>query len=261
MHFIASVTLPLILLWSVHFTIASHSRNCAFPFVFNGKTYHSCTKQNSRSSDPWCSLDHHFKGRWKSCDEKDLKNNPPDESAEVKNLQSTVKNAKNRMEALEKQVMLLLKQVQDMRASTSAANEKLSKQVQALSEGLLKMKRASGFPAKRMNDLMERLVGVKDAHSKKLDSYKSTLHSILKNQSTVDRRLAMLMSLLSQKETPKSCDLRSLLSCNPETKDCPLKTLGELISKGVAETVKKELQTIILQPNPLPIHGRRTRGG
>eukprot|EP00300_Choanocystis_sp_HF-7_P033166 c45460_g1_i1.p1 GENE.c45460_g1_i1~~c45460_g1_i1.p1 ORF type:complete len:1571 (+),score=239.90 c45460_g1_i1:618-4715(+) len=42
---------------------------CVFPFVYNGKSYSSCTKQDSQSGSFWCSTTPEYEGQWGNCAE------------------------------------------------------------------------------------------------------------------------------------------------------------------------------------------------
>ncbi|XP_055463363.1 binder of sperm protein homolog 2-like isoform X2 [Psammomys obesus] len=39
--------------------------NCVFPFIYGDKLHYNCI--SIRSDFDWCSLDFHFKGRWRYC--------------------------------------------------------------------------------------------------------------------------------------------------------------------------------------------------
>ena len=49
------------------------TKQCIFPFKFNGKTYNKCTKDESENGQPWCAFKVNrrgevVKGKWADCD-------------------------------------------------------------------------------------------------------------------------------------------------------------------------------------------------
>ncbi|CAF1200921.1 unnamed protein product [Didymodactylos carnosus] len=42
-------------------------KDCVFPFIFNGTTYHNCTTDGDNSPRPWCSLHANYIGAYKLC--------------------------------------------------------------------------------------------------------------------------------------------------------------------------------------------------
>ena len=49
------------------------SDDCRFPFSFQGKLYHSCTKDHSENGQPWCAIQVDdrgivINGKWGDCD-------------------------------------------------------------------------------------------------------------------------------------------------------------------------------------------------
>lgn len=238
------VVVAATLLVSSSLTTATHN-NCVFPFVFKDKTYFSCTREGSKSTSPWCSLDRHFVGRWKLCDDIDIKVDArPTPSKDIQLL----KQIDHRMSAIETQMKSLQKQLQRLAHQSMTSKEQLVEVV----------KNASYYPLRNISASLRELMALEQSHGKEQDSYKKRLLSLLENHVAVNRRITLIMSRLVELQVHK-CDVNALLTCDPSTKDCPLESLAELISKHVAEKIMSQLEFSGL--NPMLLQHKGARGG